>query len=181
MKLNTILICAIAATVIFSGCEKDKNKVENPPVINEEELITTLKVKLVNGTDTTSFQFKDVDGDGGMNGTVDTLKLKAGQIYSSDLQFLNESNPASIKNITEEIKDEAVDHLICYTANSNIGITITDKDGNNLPLGITSNWAVGNAGTGSLTVRLRHQPGIKSGDCGVGETDIEIVFPVIIK
>jgi hypothetical protein len=32
-----------------------------------------------------------------------------------------------------------------------------------------------------MQIELKHQPGIKNGTCGVGETDIDILFPVKIQ
>jgi hypothetical protein len=31
-----------------------------------------------------------------------------------------------------------------------------------------------------MRVTLKHQPGIKNGDPNLGETDVEVVYPVII-
>lgn len=176
--INSLFIAA--SLITFTACKKDKNDVTKPQVVNEEELITTLKVKLITGTDTTVFQFRDPDGEGGVNGTVDTIKLKTTGTYKCELQFLDESNPLNVEDITHEIEEEAVDHLICFSS-SLVNFQITDKDANQLPLGIESNWTVNTNGTGSLTVRLRHQPGIKDGDCDKGETDLQVVFPIVIQ
>lgn len=181
MRFQQIVIATFLLLTTLVSCNKDKNKVELPPIVNEEELITTLQIYLVNGNDTSVFSFSDPDGEGGSNGITDTIKLNNNANYTSYLKFLDESNPAQAKDITGSIREEDKDHLVCYTTNSNLTISISDKDGNNLPVGLNSNWSVLSNGAGSLTVSLKHQPGIKNGSCNVGETDIEVVFPVVIQ
>jgi hypothetical protein len=95
--------------------------------------------------------------------------------------MLDESkNP--VEDITEEIKEEADEHLIVYKITAaNLSIQITDKDSKNLPLGLLSKWKSGSISNGHLLVSLKHQPGIKDGSADKGETDVEINFPVIIR
>jgi hypothetical protein len=64
---------------------------------------------------------------------------------------------------------------------ANINVTITDKDGNNLPVGLESLWTTGAASSGAINVVLRHQPGVKDGTETPGDTDIDVVFPVNIQ
>ncbi len=154
MKLKSTLL--IATTILLFACKKDKNDVEQPTVINEEEVITTLKVKMISATDTLVYQFSDPDGDGGASGVSDNLRIDSNTVYKVELQFLNRSNPSKEVDITTEIKEEAVDHLVCFETNSNIAVVRTDKDANNRELGINSTWTVGSAGKGSITIRLRH-------------------------
>ncbi len=175
-------VLCLAAT----ACKKEKKKgVENPTNPNEEELITTFKIVF---TDTNGVlpnveaQFVDVDGPGGNNPTVfDTIRLVANATYNATITLLNEAAiPA--QNITEEVEEEGVDHLFCFDLSGlNAVITRTDLDANNLPIGITSQWSIGAASAGTSTIRLRHQPGVKNGQCDVGETDIELNFHTIIQ
>lgn len=181
MKIKSALFSTLLIALVFTSCQKDKNDVENPPLNNEEELITTLKVNLSHAGDTSTFQFKDIDGEGGANGTIDTIKIQPGVSYACNLEFLDESNPSSVSNITKEIKAEGVDHLICFEVVGDAIIFRTDKDDNNIPLGLSSEWTVSVSGTGSVTIRLRHQPGIKDGSCDKGDTDIEVTFPIVIQ
>jgi|GEM_PF-2626977 hypothetical protein len=39
----------------------------------------------------------------------------------------------------------------------------------------------GGADFGRIVVRLKHQPGIKTGSCEPGDTDVEVSFPYFIK
>lgn len=185
MKRIALVLSVIALTA--TACKKEKKKeVENPTNPNEQELITTFKIVF---TDTNGVlpnveaQFVDVDGPGGNNPTVfDTIRLAANATYHATITLLNEAAiPA--QNITAEVEEEGVDHLFCFdlTSGLNAVITRTDLDANNLPIGIMSQWVTGNASTGTSTIRLRHQPGVKNGQCDPGETDIELNFHTIIQ
>jgi hypothetical protein len=62
-----------------------------------------------------------------------------------------------------------------------LNITPTDKDKNNLPIGLNTEWTCSGADFGRIVVRLKHQPGIKTGSCEPGDTDVEVSFPYFIK
>lgn len=173
--------------IALAACKKEKKKgVENPANPNEQELITTFKIVFTdpNGVlPNVEAQFVDIDGPGGANPTVfDTIRLAANATYNATITLLNES-VIPTQNITEEVEEEGVDHLFCFdlTGGLNAVITKTDLDANNLPIGITTQWVLGNASTGTSTIRLKHQPGIKTGQCDVGETDIELNFHTEIQ
>ena len=90
----------------------------------------------------------------------------------------------SEEDLTIEIQNESDEHLVCFesgllgTALSNI---ITDSDGT-YPIGIQSEWIVNSKANGTMIISLKHQPdGLKNGSCDVGETDVEIEFPVVIN
>lgn len=183
MKKISILLLSIAT--IFNACKKDNNDVKNPSNTNEEELITTIKFSFID-TDSpfneTVFQYRDVDGLGGSEPSIDTIKLDTGKTYFVNLILLDESkNP--IDTISNEILEESNDHLFIYEIPSNIAITINDYDNNNppLPLGLRTSWTILNNGNGNLKLTLKHQPGIKNGDPTRGETDIEVVMPFVIR
>lgn len=183
---KTIMILSILSVALVA-CKKEKKKgVENPTNPNEQELITTFKIVFTDANGVlpnVEAQFVDIDGPGGNNPTVfDTIRLVANATYNATITLLNESTIPT-QNITEEVEEEGVDHLFCFDLTSGLEavITKTDLDANNLPIGITTQWALGNASTGTSTIRLRHQPGVKNGQCDVGETDIELNFHTIIQ
>jgi len=182
---NIVLILSVFA-LTATACKKEKKKeVENPANPNEQELITTFKIVF---TDTNGVlpnveaQFVDVDGPGGNNPTVfDTIRLVANATYNATITLLNEA-AIPTQNITDEVEEEGVDHLFCFDLSGlNAVITRTDLDANNLPIGITSQWSLGAASTGTSTIRLRHQPGVKNGQCDPGETDLELNFHTVIQ
>lgn len=171
--LGVLMLTAVA-------CKKDPKPVVNPPAPeNEEELITTFRITFTDPSGVNPnviAMFRDIDGPGGNNPTVfDTIRLKPNSTYNAAIEFLNEAaNPA--ENITAEILEEAVDHLICFdVTGANVAITRTDTDGT-YEVGLASKWITTAVSSGNTIIRLRHQPGLKNGSCDVGDTDIEINF-----
>jgi hypothetical protein len=165
---------ALALVTGFSACKDDNPAPENP-----EELITTLKLTFTdsaNTANTFTVTFADPDGPGGNAPTTyDSIALQTNKTYFVSAQLLNESvSPA--EDITLEVEEEKDDHLFGYSSTANVNITTTDLDNNNLPLGIQTKWKTTTASVGNTTVVLKHQPGIKTGDISLGETDVEVVF-----
>lgn len=163
-------------------CEKHPDDAE---CLGENELITTVSIQL---TDTATGQlvqtvvFRDVNADG-VPETFDTIKLSANRVYSAQIAILNEAAQPAV-DLTNEIEEEANDHLLVYNATgSSITFTYLDFDGNNppLPLGLRTLWQTGAAGNFSVNVRLRHQPGVKDGTAIPGDTDISVDFPAILQ
>ena len=171
---NTILcILALPMVVFFVACKKKQL---------EPELITTVKIDCKLGDSIVgSFVWSDPDGDGGNPPlTVDTIKIDSGVTYQCYLSFEDRSF-TPLKNITEEIKDNGSDHMICFTAaGALLNIVYKDSDGK-YGIGLISEWKPLSKGIGSLRLILRHQPGIKDGSCDPGESDVDVVFPLLVK
>ena len=185
MKLNLMIPVFVLVILCLASCEKD-----DPVIPNEEELITTLTYTLTpaDGGMPLSFHFQDLDGDGGGDPTVTGGTLEAHTTYAGTLDLLNEqvSPPESI---TEEILEEAVDHQFFFqTTLDGLSITYNDQDANGNPLGLTTNLTTDNAGSGTITIILRHEPdktatGVSEGNISNagGETDIEVSFDVDVQ
>jgi hypothetical protein len=155
------------------GCKKKKL---------ENELITTVKVSLSEGVNAPRVYFwKDTDGPGGKPPILpDTIQLDSGLTYNAKIEFLDESG-SSVKSITDIIRTEASNHIVCYHASINLlEISIKDSDGK-YPLGLASEWQSKFRGKCSLQVVLRHQPGIKDGTCNPGDTDVSVMFEINSK
>jgi hypothetical protein len=180
-KTQVIISMMLLVFMGLQGCKKDK---VDP---NEEELITTVRVKLTeSGTNTQSvFEFRDLDGDGGAAPSkFDQIVLTRGKVYNCTLEILNESvSPAD--NITNEILAEANDHEFFFQAtDALVAVSNLSKDGKGLPLGVTSTWtAAATAGTGTVNITLKHKPGIKAaGDSfAIGDTDISLDFSLRVQ
>lgn len=179
-KVFTQLNILFAGLFILSSCSNDDN---NLTPVNEEELITQVVLTVLeNGTDTGTTYFWN-EGQG-----ASTLNLENGKSYTVNIAFLNNSNPSSPENITEEVIAEADEHLVFYEVlNASVAIapSASDvKDSQNIPLGITTNWTVDGSSNGSVRIYLIHEPTAKTGttrnDLG-GETDVQIDFPVAIQ
>lgn len=179
-KRKPFFLILLSAMVVLHGCKKDDDLVPVPAPINEPELITTLKIEFTDSANSANkiiTIFRDLDGEGGNEpGQFDSLKLQANKTWFFETTLLNESvSPA--ENITEEIKEEADDHLFVYSSiGLNNTIKITDNDSKNLPIGLKGIFRTGAASSGSTTVILKHQQGVKDGSSDKGETDVEVTF-----
>lgn len=187
--LITILIPA-AVAFIFTSCEKDNKKPENPSSpANPTEIITTVKLLLTEdgSGNTVVASWKDADGDGPQQPVISGPVLTAGKIYTGTVLLLDESK-SPIDTISNEVEEEHNVHQFFYTLSGDVASRIivekSDKDDNNLPVGIQTRVTVsaGSTATGTLKVVLKHYDGIvKSNDPSVGETDAEASFPVTIQ
>ena len=175
----------MTCALLIISCKKDKNEpVDQPPIVIEQELITTFKLVLKDTLGlkpTITVYFRDLDGPGGSNPSqFDTIRLSSNTVYQATIDFFNESLIPT-DTITKEIIEEAKDHLICFSPNNiNLGVKRTDSDGT-YELGLSSLWTIGTISTGNILIQLKHQPDIKNGICDLGETDIELNFEVIIE
>lgn len=176
--LSLLLVCSI-----FFACSDD-----DVAAINEEELITTVELTLINTNDMMNvvvYRFADNDGDG-PNAPVlsSTGNLMSNSSYTGSVQFLNESISPS-EDITAEVIEEADEHEVFYISSiADMAIVKDDVDNNNNPLGIMTSVQTGAVSTGTLTVVLRHEP-MKPNDGTLlsagGETDVEVVFDLAIQ
>lgn len=183
MKHLKLASFALLVFTLFS-CSDD----DSAPV-NEEEVITTVTITLDNGSNVVTLKSQDLDGDG-PNAPVITVSgnLDANSTYLGSVEFLNElENPA--EDITEEVQEEGVEHQIFYQLTNSLGsFTYDDVDDNGDPIGVEFTLVTGNAGTGTLTVTLRHEPnkeasGVSDGDItnAGGSTDAEVSFPITVS
>jgi len=186
-KLKSTFYSIVIVTLVV-GCKKDTKAPADVHEHNDGELITTLELKfsgkgVVNNDTTFVVTFDDPDGDGGNSPIkLDQINLLKNTDYSVELTLLDKSKPP-YDTISNEVLEEADDHLFFYSSNpvNLLNITITDKDSKNRNLGLRSNWKTNTAGSGKVKVKLMHQPGVKDGKLEVGDTDVEVEFPVVIK
>ena len=189
---STLIILAGALLLAVMSCKKKKEDVAAPVNPNETELITTVKI-LVYPTNNTSavstFSFRDLDGDGGIAPIIDTIRLQANTEYHVKVLVLDETkNP--VDTTSTEIESEKNAHQFFYTKLGTYELTTTylDFDDHNVPLGLNLKVNTGTAfteKTNKLKVVLKHQPGLKptsgTGDSKLGETDIDIEFPILLQ
>ena len=167
--MNTWPLYILSLTIAFFGFACGEDSPTNSDGPGEEELITTLKITFTEvGTSTViTVQFQDLDGPGGVDGTVETLTVKNGSTYNATVQVLNEDETPA-EDITDEVKDEAEEHMLWYTTPggfSTATVTRTDNEsdynagqtGTDHEVGVTFQLVVTNgAADGSLTVRTVH-------------------------
>ncbi len=181
-KIKLPLIAAAALVFSVSACKKDSPL----PEVKENELITTVKLKFTNqanAADVKLVTWKDLDGQGGNNPVVGDIVLAPKTSYKMEVDAVLNETANPVENIKEEVIKEANDHLFVFKPNpvNILTVTIKDKDSKNLPLGIVSDVVTTAAGTGTLQVILRHQPGVKTGAEAPGSTDFDAMFNVKIQ
>lgn len=172
-------------SIFLTSCEKD-----DPIIVEEEEVITTLTYTLTpNGGGTpVILSFSDPDGDGGNEPVITDGTLAINQIYTGTLQLLNEAEDPT-EEITEEIEEEDEEHQFFFqTSLSDLTISYEDQDADGNPVGLNTTVSTGEAGSGTITITLRHEPnksaaGVSEGDItnAGGETDIEVTFNVNVE
>ncbi len=191
MKTNLkYMTMALFAAAAITGCKKDEDDPVAPPPINEEELITTLRLHFhsANNVEHFHFEFSDLDGDGGNAPVIEADTLSSDSVYSVEIEVLDESG-GSVDDITAEILAEDEEHQFFFqVSGANATVTYNDADADGNPVGLSTTWTVGAVSSGNVIVTLRHEPnkgaaGVSSGDItnAGGETDIEITFPVVIQ
>lgn len=182
--INLLLLGVVVLLATFTACEKPA-----PVVPNEEEVITTLTFTLTPTSGTpVVMTFKDLDGDGGNAPVITGGTLAANTTYTGSVTLLNETETPA-ENVTDEINAEKEEHQFFYTTTvTGLQVAYTDTDANGKPIGLATTVTTAAAGTGNLTVVLKHEPNkdgtnVAAGDMtnAGGETDIEVTFPVTVQ
>ncbi|WP_051718969.1 hypothetical protein [Hymenobacter sp. IS2118] len=171
----------LALPFAFSACKDDKD----PVPAEDNEQITTVIYLLTPTTGSgapVTVTWRDVDGTGGNAPVIGTLNLLPNTTYTGDITLFDETKSPA-ENITEEVEEESDEHLFIYqgTPASLLSITRTDRDAKNLEIGLATRVVTTAAGTGTLKITLRHQPGSKDGSATPGDTDVEVTFPVTVR
>ena len=195
-KLN-ILLYSLLSLVIFTACEDDDVVPEE-----EEEMEVITDVTLIFTSDAgavVTASAQDPDGEGVQELVVqDEIKLQSGTNYTLTFEVMNNLESPG-EDIGDEIAEEDDEHQIFFawtegafsnpTGNGNIDnasdpVNYNDADGNGNPLGLNTSWTAGDPTTAaSFTVRLQHQPDVKTSTSGAndGDTDFELQFRLTIQ
>jgi hypothetical protein len=196
------LFAGLALFVTAAGCGGEEHADGN-----ENEVITTVTLTFTptGGGAPVVASVDDPDGDGGNPPVVGPVTLMAGMF---DLAVKFENRLAKpVVNITDEVSDERDEHQVFFTgtavngpasnqAGAPLAQTYADMDSKGLPLGLADKVAA-SAGTGTLTVTLRHLPPVNSMAVKVagladavrdhgfsaigGSTDAQVTFPVTVQ
>ncbi|HTN16397.1 MAG TPA: hypothetical protein VL092_01855 [Chitinophagaceae bacterium] len=186
--LKSALI-AVLFTTAFTACTKR----EKPPVPDEQELITTVKLQLSNQSLGFSKTFVYKVENGFTSSTagqvqIDTIKLEPGLTYDAIIAVQNEkANP--VEDITNEIIEKGDEHLFVFLSTPASGagsVSVSDgsKDMNGKPLNQNFKLTAGPAGSGKFDISLMHLPTNKNGttpETAGGETDLAVSFPVVLQ
>jgi hypothetical protein len=173
-KLYSIILIS---SFLFNGCSS-----EAPELIQEEELITTVKLTFKSSEETQIVRWNT------LTTNSEIIQLKANSMYEVAIEFLDDSDPVDIKNITTEVIEEANDHQVFYEfsgVNVIYGTSDSDVlDDNQNPLYINSIWNFVESSSGVVRIYLIHEPTSKnsSNRSGFGgETDIQVDIPLHIN
>lgn len=179
MKTIKLLAVLFISTLVFTNCEDDHDDHDHG---SDEELITTVLYTLTDGNNTIVLEWEDLDGDTGSAPTITSGTLTANTSYTGSIQLLNRTESPA-EDITVEVRAEGDEHEFFYTNTAGLTITKTDTDGTN-PVGIETTLSTGAAGSGSLTIVLKHEPTKPNDGTAAnagGSTDVQVTFPISIQ
>ncbi len=169
----------IALVLVLSSISCSK---EAPVKVDEQELITTVKLKIIAPDNTTqTVTWKETS-------PSTPIQLSAGVKYEVTVSVLNESNPSKVVDITNEVKLEAEEHQFFYEFSGiNVNFVsgdsdVIDKEG--YPLFYHTVWTARSSGSGTVQLYLIHEPTSKNSTNRVGfggATDIQIEFNVLVE
>lgn len=170
-RAAVLMTPAVLTLTALPGCDDD-----TPQVINEEELITTVIITFTDEATTLDYVFRaqDTNGDGSVD-EVETDTLPAASEFAVSVRFRNDVNGVEI---TDEIAEEAEEHLVCLEATGlELDFGQSNVDGNGDLLGLEMTAISGAAGTGSVRIQLRHEPDKSAVNaCATGEADVDFTF-----
>lgn len=207
-KLRNYGIFALVITALtFTACsddDDDSKPTPAPPVENDEEVITDVKLIFTNTADATDIveaRAQDPDGEGVLElAILDTINLKVSTTYELTYEIFNNLETPG-EDIGEEIEGEDDEHQIFYSfstdafttpgGNGNIDnaadpVNYSDFDANTNPVGLLTSWttSANQLSNGNFTARLQHQPdGIKTSTSGAndGDSDFDLTFVLNIQ
>lgn len=194
-----LLVATLPTALLFTGCNDDDPEKEDAP-----ELITkvTLTFTPVGGTTPITVTATDPDGEGVQDILVDgPINLAKNTTYTMTIELINGlvSTTHDDYNVTEEVRDDADEHLFFFSWTNNTfgdpagdgnadnrsdAINYNDTDDNGLPLGLSTTWRTTDvAASGTFRVILKHQPDLKSttSTATVGESDVDLTFTLNIN
>ena len=200
MLKNIYLKATLLSTVLlFIACDKD----DAPEAENEMEVFTKAVIKVTNLSDNSSetyeFEVEDHDDDHDHSHSViaanqegehgiQEIELMSSSDYKFEISFLNDSDPNNVIDMTEEVIEEADEHLVFFELGWN-GVSYESMSGDTIdsngnPLNLVTKWTTTTPGFAIVEAYLIHQPTSKSGntrdDFG-GATDVEIEFEAHVE
>jgi hypothetical protein len=189
----------LSSVLLFISCDKD----DTPDVENEIEVFTKAVILVTNLSDDSSetynFEVEEHDHDhdhavlvqnqeGDDHGDHTEIELESDSEYKFEITFLNDSDPNNVIDMTEEVIEEADEHIVFYELiGDGISFDTTsgdtrDSEGN--ALNLVTKWTTTAATVVDVEAYLIHQPTSKTGttrdDFG-GATDVEIEFEAHVE
>ena len=199
---NLQLLAILFSVITIIGCSNDDDVA--PEEENEVEVFTDVTLVFTNTADVNDVvraSAQDPDGTGIQELQIlDAITLAGDTEYTLTYEILNALDPADIEDIGDEILEEDNEHQFFFsftenvfanpTGNGNIDaaadpINYNDADENGNPVGLSSTWTTSSTASSgaSFTVRLQHQPDVKTATSGSndGDTDFALTFALNIE
>ena len=199
---NLQLLAILFSVITIIGCSNDDDVA--PEEENEVEVFTDVTLVFTNTADVNDVvraSAQDPDGTGIQELQIlDAITLAGDTEYTLTYEILNALDPADIEDIGDEILEEDNEHQFFFsftenvfadpTGNGNIDaaadpINYNDEDENGNPVGLSSTWTTSSTASSgaSFTVRLQHQPDVKTASSGSndGDTDFALTFALNIQ
>ena len=199
---NLQLLAILFSVITIIGCSNDDDIA--PEEENEVEVFTDVTLVFTNTADVNDVvtaSAQDPDGTGIQELQIlGAITLAADTEYTLTYEILNALDPTDIENIGDEILEEDNEHQFFFsftenvfadpTGNGNIDaaadpINYNDADENGNPVGLSSTWTTSSTASSgaSFTVRLQHQPDVKTASSGSndGDTDFALTFALNIQ
>jgi hypothetical protein len=203
-RISRILALLIAPSILLlTSCQDDDPVKEDIP-----ELITKATLTFTPAAGTGASVIKvtatDPDGEGPQSIAINgEIKLNKGITYTLTVDMLNElAEPTDDEyNISAEVLNEGDEHQFYFAWTGNVfsspagngnmdnrgdAVNYKDKDENNLPIGLTTEWtaiSTATSVTNTFHIVLKHQPELKSATSAFddGETDLDLTFPITVN
>ena len=199
---NVQLLAILFSVITIIGCRNDDDIA--PEEENEIEVITDVTLIFTNTADVNDViraSAQDPDGTGIQELQIlGAITLAADTEYTLTYEILNKLDPADSEDIGDEILEEDNEHQFFFSFTENVfanpigngnidaaadPINYNDEDENGNPVGLSSTWTTSStASSGALfTVRLQHQPDVKTATSGSndGDTDFALTFDLNIQ
>lgn len=199
---NLRLLAILCSTLTMVGCCNDDDAA--PEEENEVEVFTNVNLIFTNTADAGDVvraSAEDPDGTGIQELQIlDDITLSTDTEYRLTYEILNALIPDDVEDIGAEILEEDNEHQFFFSftegafaspnGNGNIDtasdpINYNDQDENGNPVGLATTWTTHNATStgGTFTVRLQHQPDVKTATTGSndGDTDFDLTFVLNIE
>lgn len=196
---NFRLIALLFVGLTVLSCSDDDDVPEEE---EELEVITDVTLVFTNNADANDVVMasaQDPDGEGAQELVVqDPITLNVDTQYTLTLEIFNNLETPG-EDIGGEILEEDDEHQFFFSfsdafdspmGDGNIDtasdpINYNDSDDNGNPVGLSTNWTTPITPTagGNFTVRLQHQPDIKTATTGAsdGDTDFNLTFVLNIQ
>ena len=199
---NLQLLAILFSVITIIGCSTEDDIA--PEEENEVEIFTDVTLIFTNTADNSDVvraSAQDPDGTGIQELQIlDAITLAADTEYTLTYEILNALDPADVENIGDEILEEDNEHQFFFSFTENVfsdpigngnidaaadPINYNDADENGNPVGLSSTWTTSSTASSgaSFTVRLQHQPDVKTVTSGSndGDTDFALTFALNIQ